>query len=645
MGWGNIGRALAAVATGGISEIGGSNSAGNAIQTGEVSDPLKKAGTAWATGGLSLLADPIKDALGSGGAGTTMDNANPFALIDAQTRANQSTALFNAGLNRVNQVGPFGSSSWTRTATPTYSGGTPSSPANLGPAPVPMAGDMPVQDPNQIRFTTGQEHLRLANPANQFLTNVPQTAPGTQTDWNGDPTVTTQPSPLPNPGTPGQSTALPPGDPGQWTLTQTLNPNLQQAWDARINNSTQGSGLLSDLASTYASGRKPEDYLSTAGTLMQPLLGDGRNAVVTPGQVDRGGLLQASGASASGGTVRDWTQDLNKVGYGTKLTDMPVANEQVRQDVINAMMRQYESRLNPQWAQAQSALETKLANQGLTQGSQAWNAETDAFGRSRNDAYQTAQDNSIIRGGEEQKRLFDMGLSARTLSGNEALSKAGLGLQGDTVNANNATQASIASANNATQASIARANADLQAALANAQQQTTAGIANSNNYLQGAIALPGIAQGFQNLDMNDASTRLAIAQAMQGQLPTGTGVEGNTPTVGANPTDVAGITNQQNQLTLAQQGQDIANRNAQLGILGQLGGAGLMALAMSDPRLKTDIAPLRRDTSGRQWYTYRYHWAPELHVGVMADEVRRTDPDAVIELPSGYLAVDYSKLH
>lgn len=644
MGWGNIGRALAAVATGGISEIGGGNSVGNAIQTGEVSDPLKKAGTAWATGGLSLLADPLKDAIGSGGAGTTIDNANPFALIDAQTRANQSTALFNAGLNRVNQVGPFGSSTWTRTATPTSLGGTPSSPANLGPAPVPMAGDVPVQD-GQVRYTTGQEHLNMANPANQFLNNAPSAPAGAQLDWNGDPTVTTNAPPLPDPGTPGQSTALPEGDPGQWTLTQTLNPNLQQAWDARINNSTQGSGLLSDLASTYASGRKPEDYLSTAGTLMQPLLGDGRNAVVTPGQVDRGGLLQASGASASGGTVRDWTQDLNKVGYGTKLTDMPVANEQVRQDVIDAMMRQYESRLNPQWAQAQSALETKLANQGLTQGSQAWNAETDAFGRSRNDAYQTAQDNSIIRGGEEQKRLFDMGLSARTLSGNEALSKAGLGLQGDTVNANNATQASIASANNATQASIARANADLQAALANAQQQTTAGIANSNNYLQGAIALPGIAQGFQNLDMNDASTRLAIAQAMQGQLPTGTGVEGNTPTVGANPTDVAGITNQQNQLALAQQGQDIANRNAQLGILGQLGGAGLMALAMSDPRLKTDISPLRRDTSGRQWYTYRYHWAPELHVGVMADEVRRTDPDAVIELPSGYLAVDYSKLH
>ena len=645
MGWRNIGRALAAVATGGLSEIGGGNSVGNAIQTGEVSDPLKKVGTAAATGGLSLLADPLKDALGGGGgADTTMDNANPFASIYAQTRANQSTALFNAELNRVNQVGPFGASFWTRTATPTSIGGTPPSPANLGPAPVPMVGDVPVQE-RQARYTTGQEHLNMANPANQFLNNVPSASAGARLDWDGNPTTTTNAPPLPNPGTPGQSTALPPGDPGQWTLTQTLNPNLQQAWDARINNSTQGSGVLSDLASTYASGRKPGDYLSTAGTLMKPILGDGSNAVVTPGQVDRGGLVQASGASASAGSVRDWTQDLNSVGYGTKLTDMPVANEQVRQDVINAMLRQYESRLNPQWAQAQSALETKLANQGLTQGSQAWTAETDAFGRARNDAYQTAQDNSIIRGGEEQKRLFDMGLAARTLSGNEALAKAQLGLQGDTVNANNATQASIASANNATQASIARAEADLQAALTNAQQQTTAGIANANTYLQGAIALPGMAQGIQTLDSNDASTRLAIARAMQGQLPTGTGVEGNTPTVTAGTTDVAGINNQLVQQQLSQQAQNTANRNAMLGTIGQLAGTGMMAFALSDPRTKRDILPLRRDLAGRQWYTYRYHWSPELQVGVMADEVQRTDPGAVVELPSGYLAVDYSKLH
>lgn len=645
MGWGNIGRALAAVATGGLSEIGGGNSVGNAIQTGEVSDPLKEVGTAAATGGLSLLVDPLKDALsGSGGAGTTMDNANPFALIDAQTRANQSTALFNAGLNRVNQVGPFGSSSWARTATPTSLGGTPPSPANLGPAPVPMAGDVPVQE-GQVRYTTGQEHLNMANPANQFLNNVPSASAGARLDWEGNPTVTTNAPPLPNPGTPGQSTALPEGDPGQWTLTQTLNPNLQQAWDARINNSTQGSNMLSSLADTYASGRKPEDYFSIAKSLASPLLNDGQNAVVTPGQVDRGGLVQASGASASGGSVRDWTQDLAKIGYGTQMAAMPEVNEKVRQDVINAMMRQYESRLTPQWTQAQSALETKLANQGLTQGSQAWTAETDAFGRSRNDAYQTAQDNSIIRGGEEQKRLFDMGLSARTLSGNEALAKANLGLQGDTVNANNATQASIASANNATQASVARANADLQAALANAQQQTTAGIANSNNYLQGAIALPGMAQGLQNLDMNDASSRLAIAQAMQGGLPTGTGVEGNTPTVTAGATDVAGINNQQVQQQLAQQAQNTANRNAMLGTIGQLAGTGMMAFALSDPRTKRDILPLRRDPTGRQWYTYRYHWSPELQVGVMADEVQRTDPSAVVELPSGYLAVDYSKLH
>lgn len=627
MGWRNIGRALAAVATGGLSEIGGSKSIGHAIQADSTAN----------------LGFDLDLGLGRGGEGTTLNNADPFALIDAQTRANQSTALFNAGLNRVNQSGPFGTSTWSRVATPATVGGTPPSPANLGPAPMPMVGDVPVQDGSQIRFTTGQERLNLANPANQFLNNAP--APGGSLDWNGDPTTTITPPPLPDPGTPGQSTALPPGDPGQWTLTQTLNPNLQAAWDSRINNSTAGSGMLNALSQDYGSGRTPGSYIGAAGGLLDPVLGDGRTAVVKPGQVDRGGLAQAQGAAASAGSVRDWSQDLGRIGYGTKMADMPVANEQVRQDVISAMMRQYESRLNPQWQQAQSALETKLANQGLTQGSQAWGAETDAFGRARNDAYQTAQDQSIIKGGEEQKRLFDMGLSARQLSGNEALSKAGLGLQGDTVNANNSTQASIASANNSTQASIARANADLSAALANAQMQTTAGIANADNYMRGAIALPGIAQGFQNLDTTDAATRLAIAQAMQGGgLPSGTGVEGNTPAVSAGATDVAGIQNMLTNQQLSQQQMNNANHNASLGLIGQLGASGLMALAMSDPRLKENVVPLRKDAAGRQWYTYTYIGDTAPQVGVMADELQRTNPEAVVTLPSGYLAVDYSKL-
>ncbi len=45
------------------------------------------------------------------------------------------------------------------------------------------------------------------------------------------------------------------------------------------------------------------------------------------------------------------------------------------------------SRLNPMFAQREDALRTRLANQGIQPGSQAWNAEMSQFGQGRNDAY------------------------------------------------------------------------------------------------------------------------------------------------------------------------------------------------------------------------------------------------------------------
>jgi hypothetical protein len=83
---------------------------------GEISGPLKKAVTASATGGLSLVAEPIIDKLTGGGGGSKAPAPEPGsaeAIIKAQTDANQQTALYNAVLNRVNQVGPFGSVSWS----------------------------------------------------------------------------------------------------------------------------------------------------------------------------------------------------------------------------------------------------------------------------------------------------------------------------------------------------------------------------------------------------------------------------------------------------------------------------------------------------------------------------------------------------
>ncbi len=65
---------------------------------------------------------------------------------------------------------------------------------------------------------------------------------------------------------------------------------------------------------------------------------------------------------------------------------------------------------------------------------------------------------------------------------------------------------------------------------------------------------------------------------------------------------------------------------------------------ISDIRLKRDIAPVGRLAGGINLYRYRYLWGDTIHVGVMAQEVAATRPDAVHSGPDGYLRVDYARL-
>lgn len=443
MGWGNIARVLTGVATGGLSELGGKKSIGNGVQDA-VSNGL---GAAMGAPEAPNMSETQKEALG---------------LIDAQTRSNQQTALYNAMLNRVNTSGPFGSTTWSHT-----------------PATTAQA--------------TGQGGTWAAGTA--------------------------------------QSAGAGAADPGQWSVKQEFSPELAGAWTQRLQNTTQGGQLMSQLGKD---GVPNKDYMQGAKDLF------GANALTVP--------------------------------------DVPVASEKTRQDVINALMSQYSSRLDPMWKQQQSDLEAKLANQGITQGSGAWGSETDAFGRSRNDAYQTAMNNSIVQGGQEQERLNNMALS------------------------------------------------------------------NRKQVLDTVSQLPTLASQMQGMDLNTIQARMAIAQALQKELPNDPSGNIQVPMSNSGSTDVAGIQNQLNSQALQQQQINNASYNAKLGLIGTLLGGGIAA--MSDPRTKINVQPFRHDDSGRLWYTYSYRWSPEtMEVGVMANEVLETDPQAVEMLPSGYMRVNYSKLH
>jgi hypothetical protein len=65
------------------------------------------------------------------------------------------------------------------------------------------------------------------------------------------------------------------------------------------------------------------------------------------------------------------------------------------------------------------------------------------------------------------------------------------------------------------------------------------------------------------------------------------------------------------------------------------------AMAGSDRRLKRDISRIGTLRNGLPVYSFRYRWDDAWRTGLMADEVERVHPEAVIEGPLGYKLVNY----
>ena len=73
---------------------------------------------------------------------------------------------------------------------------------------------------------------------------------------------------------------------------------------------------------------------------------------------------------------------------------------------------------------------------------------------------------------------------------------------------------------------------------------------------------------------------------------------------------------------------------------GALGGAYLLA---SDRRVKTDIVRIGKMDNGLPLYSFKYKGKPGYNIGVMAQDVEKVKPDAVIEI-NGVKHVNYGAL-
>ncbi len=169
-----------------------------------------------------------------------------------------------------------------------------------------------------------------------------------------------------------------------------------------------------------------------------------------------------------------------------------------------------------------------------------------------------------------------------------------------------------------------RTNAILAANQAQGQAQdlalNSAGFGNQALQQQFQNNLTGRSQG-----INELLSLLGGSQVQQPQAP-------GTPQTGINGTDVTG--NAWNQYN-AQQNQSNSFWNG----LGALGGT-VGGWLFSDRRLKTDIRDTGMETPGGiPVKDFRYKGSPMMQRGVMAQDVKREQPEAVRKGPGGFLMV------
>lgn len=187
----------------------------------------------------------------------------------------------------------------------------------------------------------------------------------------------------------------------------------------------------------------------------------------------------------------------------------------------------------------------------------------------------------------------------------------------------------------AAQASENAAASSAGASTQNTQAQLAAQAA-QNDFLNN-LALRNQGLNEAQLQQQNAWALLGLMNG-QGNGPTQPNFT-NTPQTNVNGTDVAGLYNNQYNGQLNSYNAQVGQQNSNTAAM-----ATILAAMLSDRRLKKNIRQIGVHARVPvAVYEYVYLWG-ERAIGVMADELEKVMPEAVLTLPNGFKAVDYARL-
>ena len=398
-----------------------------------------------------------------------------------------------------------------------------------------------------------------------------------------------------------------PGGAQQATVTQSLTPTAQAALDSQ----QQVQKSEADLANQGI--QKAGTYLNNGFQFQGPGI---QTSVADAGSISGGPSANAYGL-AGGINPNAYGQAQSQVNMNG-VAAMPVNAGTTGQQAIM-------QRLQPQIDQTQAATAQRLANQGIPQGSEAWNNAMRQQGQDFNDLYSQAALQGIGLDMSANQQGYGQALSNAGLYNSALGQNFGQGVTGQQLN-NSAVGQNFGQG---------QAAASMQNAAQNQQFNQNLQAMNAGNAAQGQSMAQQ--QGLYNMPLNQITALMSGSQIQNPQFQAYTGQN-----VAAAP--VFQGAQAQGQYNQGLYGQQMAGYNAQMGALGSLAGAAGTAAGgiWSDVRLKRNIVRLADHPRG--FGLYEYDIGNRHEIGVLAQEILTVMPEAVIRTPSGLMKVDYERL-